>query len=100
MARGQVVGGSSPRSKLIVAGLSAALIGVIGYSQVWVPMYSPEAVAGRERTLAMRRGELAPAGRELPPGSVWKNMAKVRDAKAEAHSPAGSSASSSSHELK
>ena len=77
MSRGRHanVAGTSPSSKLAVVGITGALLGVIWFSQVWVPTKSSEAAYGRERTAALG-GEHAA---DIAPGSVWKNMSKQRD---------------------
>lgn len=65
---------SQPRGKGAVLLIVGALIGVIGYTHVYLPRYSPEAEAGRRRSAG--RGGSSP---DLAPGSVWKNMAAQRD---------------------
>jgi hypothetical protein len=77
--------GSTARSRAAVAAITVALLGVISYANIYLPYFSPEAQANRERTAAGRVGS-AESGRpaDLAPGSMWKAMGEHRDAAAAA----------------
>ena len=76
MGRGRIISSSS--SSRAVAFITVSLVCVVALTNVYVPYFSPEAVAGRERT--SRSGPSG--GVEAGPvaGSVWKNIGKQRDA--------------------
>ena len=80
---------SSSRASVVVITLS--LFCAVAFANVYVPYFSPEAEAGRERSQA---GSGAVSAGPVA-GSVWKNMAKKRDAEVLKQQSSSSSSSSS-----
>jgi hypothetical protein len=84
MGRGQraidVPASAAGRSRALVAGITAALLGVVYVASVYMPYQSSEAQANRERTAASRGMGSGPAPSDLAPGSMWKNITQHRNA--------------------
>jgi len=62
--------------RIAVGAFVVFLVSAVGYTNIYLPYFSPEAEAGRRRTAASRG-----AGHkdDIAPGSVWKNISKQRD---------------------
>jgi hypothetical protein len=74
----RTVAGVAPSSYRVLAAAVAALAGAVGYTNVYLPNYSPAADRARERAGAADDAAYAAARK----GSTWSNMASVRDGKA------------------
>lgn len=69
---------------MVVGGIFVGLVGVVAFS-VYLPNYSAQALERRE---LVAQDAVSRERSKLVAGSTWKNMAKVRDAKAAAQ-PSG-----------
>jgi hypothetical protein len=75
---------SSARSKVTAGAIAVALVAVIAYANVYLPYYSPMAKERREMVQEEREERMMQQQKDRTPGSVWKNMGRVRDAQAAA----------------
>ena len=66
------------RSKRIVGGIVVAIVGVVGYTHLYLPFYSK---VGRERREQVATGTLPKREHVEGPGSMWQNISESAEAK-------------------